>query len=121
MVLHSTLPCIVSADDTASWRFCGKPLYQRGVTATSPLLCAGVGLFTTVLNWLYVEPKNTELMSERYALENAKGQRDEAKIVQMRKEFGKWHGFSSVLNLAGLCGVMAHGWWLSGKLALIPA
>lgn len=74
-----------------------------------------------MLNWLYVEPMNTKLMNDRYVLENTKGTRDEAKITQMRKEFGKWHGASSVLNLAGLCGVMAHGWWLSSKLALVPA
>lgn len=80
---------------------------------------AGVGLGTTLLNWLYVEPVNTKLMFDRYALENAKGSRDEAKITQMRKEFGKWHGASSALNLAGLCGVMAHGWWLSSKIAFV--
>ncbi len=82
---------------------------------------AGVALGTTVLNWLWVEPVNTKLMFDRYALENDKGSRDEAKITQIKKDFGKWHGFSSVLNLAGLCGVLAHGWWLGSRLTLLPA
>lgn len=86
-----------------------------------PWLHAGVALATTVLNWLLVEPVNTKLMFERYALENDKGPRDEAKITQMKKEFGKWHGLSSVLNLAGLCGVLAHGWWLGSRLTLTAA
>ena len=73
---------------------------------------------TSVLNWLWVEPVNTKLILERYALENQKGAKDEAKIKQMKKEFGKWHGASSVLNLAGLCGVLAHGWWLGSRLTL---
>jgi hypothetical protein len=81
---------------------------------------AGVALGTTVLNWLWVEPVNTKLMFDRYALENDKGSRDEAKITQIKKDFGKWHGFSSVLNLAGLCGVLAHGWWLGSRLTLLP-
>ena len=76
---------------------------------------------TTVLNWLYVEPMNTKSMNERYVLENAQGPKDEARIKQMKKEFGKWHGASISLNVAGLCGVMAHGWWLSSKIAFVPA
>jgi len=85
------------------------------------LISLGVALGTTVLNWLWVEPVNTKLMFDRYALENDKGSRDEAKITQIKKDFGKWHGFSSVLNLAGLCGVLAHGWWLGSRLTLLPA
>ena len=80
---------------------------------------AGIALSTTVLNWLFVEPANTKLMFERYSLENSKGARDEARIAQVKKDFGKWHGFSSVLNLAGLCGVLAHAWWLGSRLALV--
>ena len=80
---------------------------------------AGIAFSTTVLNWLFVEPANTKLMFERYSLENSKGDRDEARIAQVKKDFGKWHGFSSVLNLAGLCGVLAHGWWLGSRLTLV--
>ena len=88
---------------------------SQGMTCCS---CAGLALATSVLNWLWVEPVNTKLILERYALENQKGARDEAKIKQMKKDFGKWHGASSVLNLAGLCGVLAHGWWLGSRLTL---
>lgn len=79
---------------------------------------AGIALGTTVLNWLFVEPANTKLMFERYSLENHKGPRDEARIAQLKKDFGKWHGLSSVLNLAGLCGILAHAWWLGSRLTL---
>lgn len=81
-------------------------------------IALGLALATSVLNWLWVEPVNTKLILERYSLENQKGARDEAKIKQMKKDFGKWHGASSVLNLAGLCGVLAHGWWLGSRLSL---
>ena len=82
-------------------------------------MSAGIALGTTVLNWLLVEPVNTKLMFERYSLENSKGARDEARITQVKNDFGKWHGLSSVLNLAGLCGVLAHGWWLGSRLTLV--
>ncbi|KAA6430083.1 MAG: transmembrane protein [Trebouxia sp. A1-2] len=47
------------------------------------LISLGVALGTTVVNWLWVEPVNTKLMFDRYALENDKGSRDEAKITQV--------------------------------------
>ena len=39
-------------------------------------------------NWLYIEPVATDLMFERYALENADGERDGAKIKALYKQFG---------------------------------
>ncbi len=50
--------------------------------------CAGVALLTGVANWLYIEPVATDLMFERYALENAEGERDGAKIKALYKQFG---------------------------------
>ena len=50
-------------------------------------------------NWVWVEPKATDLMFERYALENAPGEKDAAKIKVLYKSFGKFHGISSLLNL----------------------
>jgi hypothetical protein len=38
----------------------------------------------------------------RYALENAPGEKDSARIKALYKEFGKFHGISSLLNLVSL-------------------
>ncbi|KAL3135000.1 hypothetical protein ABBQ32_007951 [Trebouxia sp. C0010 RCD-2024] len=106
---------------TTSTAIClGTIAFAPGSTLPqSQLTALGIALSTTVLNWLYVEPANTKLMFERYALENGRGARDEARIAQLKKDFGKWHGLSSVLNLAGLCGILAHGWWLGSRLMLV--
>ena len=61
--------------------------------------CAGVALLTGVANWLYIEPVATDLMFERYALENAEGERDGAKIKALYKQFGMFHLSSSVYGL----------------------
>lgn len=53
----------------------------------------------SVANWVYIEPKATDLMFERYALENAPGEKDAAQIKALYKSFGKFHGISSLLNL----------------------
>jgi hypothetical protein len=34
------------------------------------------------------------------------------------KQFGKWHGISSLLNLVVFCVAAAHAWTLAGTLAL---
>ena len=68
-------------------------------------------------NWLVVEPSATKIMLERYQLENSPN-RDGAKIKQLYKQFGKWHGMSSMLNLGSLVGAFVHGWWLSSLFTL---
>ena len=60
---------------------------------------AGTAVAASVANWVYIEPKATDLMFERYALENAPGEKDAAKIKVLYKTFGKYHGISSLLNL----------------------
>lgn len=32
------------------------------------------------------------------------------------KQFGKWHGISSLINLIVTCAALAHGWFLAGTL-----
>ena len=44
--------------------------------------------------------------------------RDEARIKQLVKEFGKFHGISSLVNLVGMVAGVAYVWWLAGRLAL---
>ncbi|KAK9861108.1 hypothetical protein WJX84_006090 [Apatococcus fuscideae] len=81
----------------------------------------GGSLVTALLNWVFVEPKTTDLMFERYELENAESRTDadHARIKTLRKQFGMWHGISSTINLASFIFAIAHGWWLSGFLATI--
>lgn len=78
----------------------------------------GVGLVATLGNLLVAEPAATASMFKRYALENEGGSRNEAAITSLKKEFGKLHGISSLLNLAALVCCVAHGTWLAGLVSL---
>ena len=42
-------------------------------------------MLASVANWLYVEPVSTNLMFERYNLENASGPKDTEKIKSLYK------------------------------------
>jgi hypothetical protein len=52
----------------------------------------------------------------RYELE-AQTPRDEAQIARLKKQFGAWHGISSLLNLGTLVCAVSHGWWLARHIA----
>jgi hypothetical protein len=54
-------------------------LAQKSITHTCSTL-AGLGLATSLLSWLVVEPLATDLMLRRYELENASGPRDEGAL-----------------------------------------
>lgn len=47
-----------------------------------------------------------------------KTEADQAEIKRLYGQFGKWHGISSINNLAVLVATFAYGWSLAGKLAL---
>ncbi|BDA49679.1 probable transmembrane protein 205 at C-terminar half [Coccomyxa sp. Obi] len=89
-----------------------------GGIAQTQLITLGTALVCSLANWLYVEPVATNLMFERYNLENVQGEKDAAKIKQLYKQFGKFHGISSLLNLVALGAVVGHGWWLASRLTL---
>ncbi|KAK9904742.1 hypothetical protein WJX75_001688 [Coccomyxa subellipsoidea] len=89
-----------------------------GGIARTQSITLGVALVSSLVNWLYIEPMATNLMFERYNLENVPGDKDAAKIKQLYKQFGKFHGISSLLNLVALGAVVSHGWWLASKLSL---
>ena len=59
-------------------------------------------------------------MLERYELENIAGGDESGtqteRYKELRRQFGKMHGLSSLTNLIALCGTMAYGWILAGKL-----
>lgn len=43
------------------------------------------------------------------------------KIGTLAKQFGKWHGISSLINLGTLVTAVGHGYWLAGGLACCGA
>lgn len=95
-------------------------LYSLGGGAPSmheiKLLAIAAG--TALANIAVAEPRATEVMFERYALENVAGsERDEARISALKKTFGKWHGISSLLNLVNLVCAVGHAFFLAGGLA----
>lgn len=78
----------------------------------------GLSLVTCLANLLALEPAATKVMLERYDLENAPV-RDEESIKKLYKQFGMLHGISSLVNLVGMAGAVAHGVWLAGRMALV--
>ncbi|KAG2441228.1 hypothetical protein HYH02_010071 [Chlamydomonas schloesseri] len=87
---------------------------------TRALVALGVSLVGLLANWLYLEPICTDLMFQRYDIENLpeKTDADKDKIAALYKQFGKWHGISSLVNLVSFCVVVAHGWYLASLLTL---
>ncbi|KAG2423876.1 hypothetical protein HXX76_014930 [Chlamydomonas incerta] len=84
------------------------------------LVALGVSLAGLLANWLWLEPICTDLMFQRYDIENIpeKTDADKDKIAALYKQFGKWHGISSLVNLVSFCVVVAHGWYLASLLTL---
>lgn len=98
-----------------------------GVAATAAtfggkaLLLAAAG---SLANALVLEPRATDCMFERYAIENkyanggSKSAEDEAKTKALGKRFGALHGGSSLANLVALCAMVAYSWQLAGRVVL---
>lgn len=76
-----------------------------------------IAFFTTLLNLLYLEPKSTRVMFDRYTLEDD-GKRESEEYSQKARAFGKLHGISSLANLVALCGGIVHGVRLASSLAV---
>ncbi|GIL87868.1 hypothetical protein Vretifemale_15854 [Volvox reticuliferus] len=99
-------------------------LALAGATATSAgvraLVALGVSLVGLLVNWLAVEPICTDLMFQRYDIENLpeKTDADKERIATLYKQFGKWHGLSSLLNLVSFCVAVGHGWFLASLLVV---
>ena len=55
------------------------------------------------------------IVTAGYDLENA-DKRDESRIRPLYKQFSKWHGISSMLNLVATVAAIAHGWWFAGMM-----
>mmetsp|Transcript_27404 Transcript_27404/g.76930 ORF Transcript_27404/g.76930 Transcript_27404/m.76930 type:complete len:273 (-) Transcript_27404:44-862(-) len=79
----------------------------------------GSALAATLFNQFYMEPYTTKIMLERYDLENSEGGTDTDRYKELRKQFGKMHGMSSLTNLIALCGTIAYGLVLSSLLVAV--
>ena len=93
-------------------------LATGGAPPVKEVTLLGISLAASLLNLLVTEPAATKVMFKRYALENALEERDEGAIKALAKQFGKWHGISSLLNLAVLVCAVGHAYYLGGRLAL---
>jgi hypothetical protein len=83
------------------------------------LTSLGIALLGSLANCVYVEPTATKMMLDRYELENSSGPKDQELIKKMKKQFGAYHGASSLLNLIVLVAIVSHGWWLGSHLVLV--
>jgi hypothetical protein len=101
----------------------GSLYLAKGGFAAAPanaVTTLAVAAAASVGNWLFIEPVATKLMFQRYDIENKpnKTDADQANIKSLYKQFGKWHGISSLNNLVVLASAVAYGWALAGRLTL---
>ena len=83
----------------------------KGVTAS-----LGGALGATLFNQFFLEPYSTKIMLERYDIENTEGGLDTDRYKELKSEFGKMHGISSLSNLIALCGAVVYGVIMSSLL-----
>jgi len=90
----------------------------NGAPPAKEMTLLGISLGGSLLNLFFAEPAATKVMFERYKMENeAAAVRDDAQIKVLAKQFGKWHGISSSLNLIVLICAVGHAYYLGGLLA----
>ena len=75
----------------------------------------GVAFIATLLNLLFLEPKSTRIMFDRYQLED-EGMKTSDEYSEKAKTFGRLHGMSSLANLVALCGGIVHAVRLASSL-----
>ena len=93
----------------------GTATSMGSAVTTKVLATLGMGLGSSLLNLIIVEPMTTDNMFERYQLENS-GKADAERRQKLKKQFGMLHGISSTINLVNLVAVIAHCSWLGTLL-----
>ena len=88
-------------------------------------------MLSTLINALYLEPKVTVLMTERYTYEKDHGYGDavgpikdkafklDETYMEMTHRFCMVHGFTSMANILSYTGCILHLWYLTKSQALI--
>jgi len=94
---------------------CSAAVIFTGQRMGLPLGPMIMSLVCTLANQLYLEPKATEVMFERYDRTN-KGLKDPTIDKALGAKFGKLHGASSLANLLALIGLVAHGVLIAARL-----
>mmetsp|Transcript_79860 Transcript_79860/g.200973 ORF Transcript_79860/g.200973 Transcript_79860/m.200973 type:complete len:270 (-) Transcript_79860:186-995(-) len=94
---------------------CTAVVLLTGLRLGLPAGPAAISLLCTLANQLYLSPKATEVMFERYDRQN-KGLKDPKVDKKLGAQFGKLHGLSSLANLLALVGLVAHGMLLAARL-----
>mmetsp|Transcript_69189 Transcript_69189/g.224419 ORF Transcript_69189/g.224419 Transcript_69189/m.224419 type:complete len:261 (-) Transcript_69189:16-798(-) len=94
---------------------CTAVVLLTGLRLGLPAGPAAASLAWTLANHLYLSPKATEVMLERYARQN-KGLKDPEVDKKLGAQFGKLHGLSSLANLLALVGLVAHAAALAARI-----
>ena len=76
----------------------------------------GSALALNLVNQFYLEPAATANMFARYRLDDKEGATETAEYQALKKKFGLLHGLSSLANLLGFCGGVAHAFFLASGL-----
>ena len=95
------------------WSGCPTAFFRVGHPVNN--LAAGVAL--SLLNYLVLEPKATEVMLSRHAMQDAGVASGDDAMKALGAKFGKLHGASSMANLGALCAGVGHAVWVASKLA----
>jgi hypothetical protein len=85
------------------------------VLIKQPQRALAISLAMTLLNQFILEPVATNNMLERYRLEE-EGKESSGEYKSLKKNFGKFHGLSSLTNLIALCAGVAHATYLAAAL-----
>lgn len=93
------------------------PRLSSVVATKAATKALGVCLAMTLLNQFYLEPKSTQIMFDRYQLEDDGVSKESSEYKKLASSFGKLHGMSSLTNLIGLLAALVHGVFLSAALA----
>jgi hypothetical protein len=96
----------------------------NAITGGSPprkeMILLAISAISSLINLVIAEPAATKVMFQRYELENIKdAPRDESAIKSLAKQFGKWHGISSLLNLVVLVCAVGHAYYLGARLLVL--
>lgn len=90
-----------------------------------------VSMLATIINAVFLEPKVTALMTERYRYEKEHGYGDsigpikdkafklDEKYLKMTHRFCVVHGFTSMANILSYTGCILHLWYLTKSQAIV--
>ncbi|EAS36449.1 uncharacterized protein CIMG_01803 [Coccidioides immitis RS] len=125
--LQTLLPLVVAATYPGEQSFGGfGPSSISGVLAEgnrlSTLLPIAVTFVSGLANMLALEPAASKIKTERQRQESIDGKKyydpgpHSKEMMRLNKSFGRIHGISTLVNLAGLAATLYYGKTLAGRL-----